>query len=276
MSEFDSSTPAGSETPAASQPATPTAPVGSGAPAITSAPPVASPSTPQIPEGYVPSHRIREVTERARAAEQKYQSEQAALNARYNEMERKFNALAGVTPPPNPEIQQVRSRFNELYPGLSKMEERAADILGVLERSGDLESQNQHYWQSYGRQTMDRLFSKAAETYGGQLSDEGKRLLHSSFVGYVQQSPELAQRYANDPSIVEDFWKAYTSSFIDPARRAAQANVEGRVGGVPALPRDTPSGAPRPTPAPQAKTLEDKAAAAWAQYQSTARDRDNR
>lgn len=272
MSEFDTSTPAGSETPAASQPASPTAPVG-GAPATQTAPTAASPTTPQIPEGYVPSHRLREVTERARAGEARYQQEQAALTARYAEMERKFNALAGVTPPPNPEIEQVRSRFGELYPGLSKMEERAADILGVLERSGDLESQNQHYWQSYGRQTMDRLFSKAAETYGGQLSDEGKRLLHSSFVGYVQQSPELAQRYANDPTIVEDFWKAYTSSFIDPARRAAQANVEGRVGGVPALPRDTPSGAPRPTPAPQAKSLDDKAAAAWAQYQSTARDR---
>jgi hypothetical protein len=141
--------------------------------------------------------------------------------------------------------------------------------MGLIERAGDLESQNSHYWQSYGRQTMDNLFKHAAETVGSPLTDDAKRVLHSSFVGFVQSSPELTARYANDPTIVEDFWKAFSSSFIDPSRRAATAPAIGRAQA--ATPQDTPGGAPRATPVPQPANLDERAASAWALYQQNAK-----
>lgn len=256
----DSGAPPAAATPAVSapQPATPAAPQ--------------APATGVVPEGYVPSYRLRETREAAvREAQAQWAAREAEIRAETQRYREQLQALIGVTPPANPEISAVKAQFAQLYPGLSKIEERAAQLEQLLERAGDLESQNDHYWQSYGRQTMDRLFTHASESMGAPLTDEAKRQLHSSFVGWVQSSPELTDRYASDPSIVEDFWKAFTSSFIDPVRRTANAGIAGRAAGTPGLPQDTPSGAPRATPAPHMGSMDERAAAAWAQYQTTAK-----
>ena len=260
-------------TPVEATPSTPPAAATSAAPAPQSATPAATPAaaTSAAPEGYVPSYRLRETREAAiREAQQQQATKEAEWHARYTEMERKFQALAGVTPPANPEVEAVRGQFGQLYPGLTKIEERAQDILGILERAQDIESQNNHYWQSYGRQTMDRLFSHAQESLGAPLTDEGKRQLHASFVGFVQSSPELTARYTNDPTLVQEFWKQFTSSFIDPVRRVASAGIAGSVAPR-ALPQDTPGGAPRATPAPQPANLDERASSAWAMYQQNAK-----
>lgn len=254
----ESAAPTSSAAPAEATPSAPAAPT---------ATPQAAPAsaTPSIPDGYVPSYRLRETRE---TAERSFAQREAEMNARYGELERKWNALVGITPPADPEVETVRQQFARLYPGLAKLEDRANDLMGVVDKAGDLESQTSHYWQSYGRQSVDRLFSAAEASLGTPLSAEGKRVLHSSFTGFVSQSPELIERYANDPTLVEEFVKMFTSSFIDPARRAASATVVGRAPG--ALPQDTPGGAPRGTPAPK---LEDsqRGDAAWALYQKLAK-----
>jgi hypothetical protein len=166
-------------------------------------------------------------------------------------------------------LTAVRNQFGQLYPGLAKLEERAADLMGLIDRAGDMESQNSHYWQTYGRQTMDRLFEHASTSLGSPLTDEGKRSLHAAFSGFVTSSPELTARYANDPSLVDEFWKAFTSSFIDPVRRTASATVSGRVAGN--IPQDTPGGAPHVNPGPKPANLDDRASLAWTQYQQQAK-----
>lgn len=251
-------------TPAAATPAAP-APQS----ATPAAPSAASP-TPSTPpgEGWVPSYRLREAREAAsREASQQYAQREAEYQNQLKQVQSQLHALVGVQQPQNPELDAVRQQFAKLYPNLAKLEERANDVFGVVDRAGDLESQTQHYWQSYGRQTMDRLFEHATSSMGAPLTEEGKRVLHSSFVGFVQSSPELTERYANDPTIVDDFLKMFTSSFVDPARRAAAATVQGRV--VPSLPQDTPGGAVRPSQAPQPKDLDERAQGAWALYQQT-------
>lgn len=270
MSEFEQ--PATPSTPVEATPSTP-APAAiqqTNAQPATSANPAAGPTTSQAtgPEGWVPSYRLREAGE---AAFRRAQSESAAeiqrIRQEAEQYKRQLHSLVGVGQPANPEIDSVKQQFAQLYPGLSKMEDRAAQLEQLLERAGDLESQTNHYWQSYGRQAMDRLFTHAANSLGAPLTDEGKRALHSSFTGFVQSSPELTERYANDPTLVEDFWKAFSSSFIDPVRRTASAGVVGRAAGSIGLPQDTPSGAPRATPAPQPANLDERAANAWTQYQ---------
>lgn len=163
-------------------------------------------------------------------------------------------------------MEAIRKQFGGIYPGLSKLEERAAQLEQLLERSGDFESQTEHYWQSYGRQTVDRLFQKASEAIGTPLTDEGKRFLHSSFVGFVQSSPENSERYSMDPTIVDDFLRVFSSSIIDPSRRQATATVMNRA--PQGLPQDTPSGAPVFPGAPKPQNLDDRSALAWATFQA--------
>lgn len=240
------------------------------APAISGAPPVSA--TTDDRSNWVPPHRLRETREAAlREAQSQFATREAEIRREAEQYKSQLHALVGVQPPQNPEVQTVKSQFANLFPGLAKMEERSAQLEQLLERSGDLQSQNDHYWQSYGRSTMDRLFSKASESLGAPLTDEGKRQLHASFTGYVQSSPELIERYSNDPTLVEDFWKAFTSSFIDPARRAATATVVGRAAAGSALPQDIPGGVPRTTPAPQPANLDERADQAWALYNQNKR-----
>ncbi len=261
-------------TPSAAQPtATPSAPAAPSA-TPTGTAPAPTQQHQQVPDGYVPSYRLRETREAAQreflaqAAQQ-----QAEANARYAEMERKFQALAGIVPPPDPNQVAVRNQFSQLYPGLAKLEERADDLLAFGERAGDLDTQAAHYWQNYGRTSMDRLFDTVQRSLGTTLNDESKRVLHSSFVGFVSQSPEMTARYANDPTIVEDFARAFTSSFIDPARRVASAGIQERA--QVALPRDTPGGAPRSSPVPSTKgeSLDDRVNKAWVSFQTKTNQR---
>jgi hypothetical protein len=172
-----------------------------------------------------------------------------------------------VGPQENPEVDAVRQQFKQLYPGLADLEERADQIREMIERTGDLESQSQHYWQQYGRQAMDRLFEHAATDLGAPLTDEGRRALHASFTGFVSSSPELTARYAQDPQLVEEFWRAFRSSFIEPARRATAATVATRTGTP--LPQDSPSGAVHPSAAPKPANLDERAAQGWALYEQS-------
>ncbi len=238
------------------------------APASPSAVPGGSPApaTGAPGDGWVPSYRVRETREAAfREAQSHYERQLQNQRTEFERVQKQLQALVGVQGPQNPEIDQVRKQFGQLYPGLAKLEERYGDIEGILARAGDFETQNQHYWQTYGQQTINKLFNLAQESYGQPLNDEQKRGLHTSFLGFVQSSPEMTQRYASDPTLVEEYWKVFSSSFIDPARRAATTQVAGR---VPAgLPQDSPGGAPRTTPVPQAANLDERAAQAWAAYQ---------
>lgn len=262
----------GSPSPAASAPAAP-APA---APAIPSAAPAAAPATtsatPQAPASGAPpvepswlKGRLEETRQAAlRQANAEFARREAEYQAQMQQIQRQLHAVVGVTPPADPQAQSVRDQFAQLYPGLSKIEERAEQLLGVLERSGDLESQTNHYWQSYGRQTMNRLFEKASESLGGPLSDGAKRQLHQAFTGYVSSSPEATARYTNDPTIVDEFWNDFTSSFVNPSRRVAAAAPELRA--QTPLPSNAPSGAPALQQAPQPANLDQRAAQGWAAY----------
>ena len=266
MSDFDAiaSTPGAAPTPAvtpASATPMPSAPV-----AATPATPVAAPiAAPEDRSNWVPPHRIRETREAAyREAQQKFQAEQVQLQAQMTHYQNQLRALVGAQPPANPEYEQVRQQFGQLYPGLSRMEEKADQIDQYLERMGDLEAAVNHIWQNHGRQSMDRIYSQAAETLGSPLSDEGKRALHAAFTGWVQASPEYAQRYVDDPTLVDEFWKTLSSTLVDPARRAATAQVATRVPGP--LPQDTPGGVPSPGPAPKPANMDERIGQMWAGY----------
>ena len=237
--------------------------------------PYAPAATPQAPaEATIPAsvlrYRLQETRDAAvREAQSQWATKEAQYEAQLEQIQRQLHALVGATPQQDTETETVRRQFGQLYPGLSQLEQRAADLMAILERSGDLESQNKHYWQSYGRQTMDRLFEKASSSLGGQLSPEAKRSLHAAFTGYIQSSPDLTTRYTQDPSLVDEFWTNFTSTFIDPARRTATATVAGRAAQV--APQDTPGATPPVQQAPKPANLDERVTNAWAQYNAAKR-----
>ncbi len=266
--EGEAGTPSGGETPAAvPAAATPSAAV---TPAASGQVPAASAAAqPEDRSGWVPPYRLREAREAAaREATQRYEAQMGQVKAELDRYRSQIQALVGATPPANTEAEAIRNQFFSLFPWAKKMEDRFGDVEQLMERANDMENQNTHYWTSYGRQNMDKLFSLASESLGAPLTDEGKRQLHSSFVGFVQSSPELTDRYASDPTLVEDFWKQFTQSFVDPARRASGAAVAARAAGNTNLPQDTPSGIPAVGGAPKLNGLDERAAAAWLEYQT--------
>lgn len=260
--------PAGGEIPA------PAAPAAASPQAV--APPVASqqapqaPASPSAPDGYIPRYRYNEMSQReqqARESVQRYETQMGQVKAELDQYRRQVQALVGVTPPQNQESDAIKSQFFQLFPWAKKLEERFGDVENLIDRGSDMEAQVNHYWTSYGKQNMDRLFNLASGSLGAPLTDEGKRQLHSSFVGFIQSSPELTDRYATDPTVVEDFWKTFTSSFVDPARRASAGNVANRAALGANLPQDAPSGSPQVVGAPKPKDLDERTALAWAEYQ---------
>lgn len=227
--------------------------------------------TQQASEGMVPSYRIRETREQAiREAQSQWQAREAEYAARIDQVQRQLHALVGVAPDVNPEETAVRNQFGKLYPGLAQLEQRAQDLLGVVDRSGDLENQNKHYWTEYGRQRTDRLFENASKSLGAPLSAEGKKALLSAFYGFVSSSPEIQERYQQDPTLVDEYWSYFANNFIEPVRRSASATVENQVTQR-QIPRDTPGGIPQVTAPPKPKNLDERMENAWAQYNLTKR-----
>lgn len=270
MSDFanDSNTPAAGDTAATPVPATSGTPAAA-APATPQAAPQA-PATGAAPEGYVPSYRIREAREAAmRQAQNEWGQREAVYNAKMEQLQRNLQALTGVQPQTADPVREVRDQFGRVYPNLAKMEDQYEKFEQLLNRFPDLEAQQEHYWTSHATQTMDKLYSLATDSLGGNLSDAGKENLRSSFVGYLQSNPEAAQRYSYDPTVVSDFWKAFTSHFIEPIKRTQAATTMARA--PQGLPQDAPSGNAITGGPAKPKDLDDRVGKAWDAFNATKR-----
>jgi hypothetical protein len=273
MSDPNAFTPPAEATPTApaAQPATPAAPAPFAATPQTAPQAPLAPAAPPVDPSWLKQRLDETRSSTARQVQSQLQTQYAQkeqeYQARVAAMEKQLQALVGVTPKNTSPNDQIRDQFKQVFPDLAVLEQRAKDIQAMLDRATDFESSTNHYWETYGRQTLDRLYSKASESLGAPLTDEGRSQLRTAFTGWVQSSPELSQRYSSDPSIVDDFMRGFVSSFIDPVRRTAAAGVQARVPS--GLPQDTPGGAPRATPAPTFKDLDDRAAGAFAAFNAS-------
>jgi len=279
MSDTATATPTASAPAPSAAPVIPSAapassPATSGAPAAQtatpSAPQASATQAPGIPEGYVPSYRLRE---RGEQLERKYREQLAEYQrnsaGEVQQLRQQLQALVGAQPQQNPEIAAVRDQFGQLFPKLMELEERAQDLLGLVDRAGDFDAATSHQWLTYGRQTMDRLYSQAEKELGGPLSNEAKAIIHGAFTNLVASSPELQRRYAEDPSFADEWFKqSFAPAFIAPAQRSAAATVQGRTAQVQQLPNVAGGAIPGVAQPPKPKDLDERAAAAWAQFQT--------
>lgn len=274
MSEID----LGTNTPAVSESTAPTQPAATSqeAPPVATTQATSPASANDAPPATEPSWLKRRLDETRAAAIKQYEAQsrsqwtqkETEYQTKLQEQEARVRALVGLGPQENPEVDAIRKQFAQVFPKeyamMQKLSDKAEQIEQLLERSGDFDGAIKHHWDSHAQQSVGRLYSLASEAMGGPLSDMGKQHLHGAFVQYVQSSPEAYQRYQTDPTLVEDFVKAFTSSFIDPVRRSAVTQTVQRAPG--ALPQDTPGGVPRTAPAQTFTGLDDRAKAAWTNY----------
>ncbi len=256
-------------TPAAGDTAAPTAPSTSGAPVAQPTTQAVSqpPATGGVPDGYVPSYRIREAREAAvRQAQNEWGQKEAGYKAQLEQYQKNLQALTGVQPQHADPVREVRDQFGRVYPNLAKLEDQYDKVEQLLNRFPDLEAQTEHYWTAHATQTLDKLYSLATTDLGGSLSDSGRDNLRANFVGWLQSNPEAAQRYAYDPPVVNEFWKAFTSHFIEPIRRTQASQTVARVPN--GLPQDAPSGNSITGGAVKPKNLDERGDAAWATFKS--------
>lgn len=249
-------TPVATPTPVASaqvgSPATPIAPANTPAPAISGQP----------PQGYVPSHVLRERTAQYEA---RMAQAEAVNTAKIEQLTRQLQALTGVTPQNVSEEETIRQQLFKVVPDLQKLIAMREQLETMSASRDEIVNQNQHYWQSYNRTQMDRLYKNFETNYGQPLSDSQRNYIKAAFVGWASNDPDLAERYQTDPTLVDEFAKEFSSNFVEPARRQATSATAAR---VPAnLPQDSPSGALRSTPVPEGpKDLDATVDKAWAQF----------
>lgn len=212
--------------PAASDPAP--APGGSSAPApgapVGSTP--AAPAAPAAPQftykedrsSWVPSHVVRERTERAAKLERELDYER-----------RRVAALSGVqapAAPADPEQEVIRGQFAKLYPGLAKLEAMADKLEKAAGFDYDaVQNSSQQVWVAHGNRVLNELTEAVKTVYGGaDLTPKAQKRIQQAFVSEIAEDPQMRARYeAGDMSIISEFVKDYTGSNLDPYRRSTQA-----------------------------------------------------
>lgn len=259
---FDPNTPA-TATPVA--PTTPSSPATPATPATT--PQTATPSAPVSTEdrsNWVPPYRLREVTSKH---EQSVAQLRAQFEAEKASLQRQLQALTGVLPPPNPEIDQVKNQFKEVFPELSEIGSQAEAIKELIALKDELRAAMQYQWSAHNRSAINSLYKAAEGVYGGPLNDDAKHQLGSYFVGYLQSNPEEYETYKSDPTVVtERFWKQHVDRFISPLQRQQVASTLNRIPGN--IPQDSPSGAVPVSSPVKPQTQDERLAAALAHYKA--------
>ena len=258
---FDPNTPTEATPSVTSQPTTPAA---TAVPAVTPSPATSVAPSTEDRSNWVPPYRLREVSSKH---EQTLAQERATFAAERAALQRQLQALTGVLPPQNPEIDQVKNQFKQVFPELSEIGSNAEAIKELIALKDELRAAMQHQWATHNRNAMGSLYKAAEATYGNPLNDDAKHALGSSFVGYLQSNPDAYEQYQQDPtSVVENFWKAFTDRFISPIQRQQTVNTMNRLPGN--IPQDTPSGAiPVSNPVKPANQ-DERMAAALASYKA--------
>ena len=218
--------------------------------------------------------RLQETRQSAsRERDQYWQSQANLLQERYesqiNQLRSQVQALAGVTPPDTSEAAQVREQFAKLFPEQVELGKRSEAINQMLERQSEMDQMIEQHWGLHAQRSVNQLYELAEASLGGPLAQEGKERLHAFLIGVIQTNPQMQERYLRDPNFITDVWKSFSSTFIDPVRRATTTAAVQRVPGN--LPQDTPSGAPQATPPPKFNSLDERMAAGLALYNQRAK-----
>lgn len=211
------------------------APAGSdpaGAPAPTPAggdpaAPAAGAQPGQVPPGYVPVYRVRELADRNRAFE-----------ARIKELESAARRPApGPEPEFNPETEAIKRQFFSLFPhakGLFAAIEKNPDMLTKLEEAltvlPGVAADSEQRWVAQGAQALRSLATEGAKIVGAELPLKARAWHEAAFIASLEADPELRSRYMRGDveALVREYWQDVNTNMLDPIRRSAAVKLQQR------------------------------------------------
>ena len=185
--------------------------------------------------------------QKERRQRQEYERQVASITSERDQERRRVQALAGVNPQSGEEVEadQIRAKINQLYPVLGKLTDKQVDRLLRLADSGDsLEQVTSHHWTTHGRRMLDSLTEAATKSFGGKLSDRQSNRMKAAYVQEAQDSQVdergqalpgtfLYRHEQGDPTLIEEFIKAWDEDWFEPAKRNAQAGAVNQFRRVP-------------------------------------------
>lgn len=225
---------------------------------------------------WVPPHRMSEISERARRAEEN--------GLRYAAM---LKAGTGVDIPMHlrtPEDQQnlaAREELFKIFPELKLIEKFKAmlpQLEDALPRIPDVLASGEQYWVAQGHRTIATLHEEAAKLYGmaeKDLTPFQRSTINNSFMSWIDANPAMGERFGRgDQGVLNEYITEWRNGFFEPARRVAQGGGGGGTppaprgrGDLPPAPRSSgipPSGGTPPVP----KTEDEVHNAAWTGFQA--------
>lgn len=240
---FDTPDAGGGGAPAGNSGATPAA-----SPGTASTPPPASTAAPTTPgaggggksaftypedrSNWVPSHVLRERTEKARQ-----QLEQAQRDLDYER--RRVAALSGVEMPKprlTQEQEQIRREFVELFPeyaALAKLDPAKLEKLtqmdfDALQRAN--QETSQRIWTNHGTQAVQYFADRIKGAYGADVAPTTMKRVLNAFAAECGENARMLQRYeAGDFSVIDEFMSDWTKGFIEPIRKTATQPTPGQI-----------------------------------------------
>lgn len=171
---------------------------------------------------------------------------------------------------PDPKKEGLRKQFLELFPefqALIELSPKGKDLLGLVDRAGQTDADNDKFWANVATRTQNRLYSHAAKEYGvKELSKFQRKVVKDALVSWVEEDETGERNYryeSQDPELITEFWKDFASVTAAPARRHADAETLRR--GRQPLPRGGRSTGPVTGVQPEQKTNDPDAvhARAW-------------
>lgn len=226
----------------------PSAPAGGAPPAAATPPPGFTYKEDR--SNWVPSHRIRQESDRAAKLERDLEYER-----------QRVAALSGVkhTPAPNPERDAIRNQLYEVAPELkelSEYREMLAELkeLKLKETIGTLRESHNQTWVQRGTQALNTLQDRVKQAYGGaDVSPKAQERIQRAFIGELEADAEMRGRYeAGDLSVIDEFVKDFTGVVLDPYRRSTAAAASPGQMAARRLPR---GGGGSPVAGPPARTV---------------------
>lgn len=217
--------------------------------------PKASPSAGVTPATSQPEYKWEDDTrtkgtladlQKERKARQEYQDAVTASKAETEEWRRKAQALSGLAPvdPKTADAATVRAKILELMPEL-------ADVGSIAEMKAALEEQQVQGYAAHSKSMLTKIHQVVASEYG-DLTDSQKRRINAAYLYENQSNQEFHARHnAGDPTLIEEFAKAWIDDMVEPIRRKTAASEASRF-------RPVPGGRDRSTPIKGEKPKEGK------------------
>lgn len=202
--------------------------------------PVVNPAPAPAPQRSVDDSQQRGLIadlQKERQARQRLEQQIATHQAELATERRRIQALAGVNPQSDQEVEldQIRARIVELFPVLAKLDENQLEgLLGLSEQASGIQEATQHHWTSHGRAMLDALEDSVSEAIGGQLNARQTRALARAYVAEAETNPDFLKRHeAGDLDLIDEFTKAWIEDWFEPARRRVVTQEVGRQRPVP-------------------------------------------